>query len=294
MGTFSRSWSLVEQSFAVLRQNRSLVWFPILSGICELLVIISFVLPIWYFLNFDVSQTGEGYSGYSYYLIVFLFYFINFFIITFFNVGLVYCAHKNLHGEKTTFKEGLDFALSNIKKIFAWVLLAATIGTILRVISDKAGILGKIFSGVAGIAWGLVTFLIVPVLIFENKSVVDSAKFSVELFKKTWGEQISGRISMNVVFLFFGIIPFPLIVILLYFLSTIGIFSLSLLVTMGIVYFFYILFLMVLSTSLNGIFTAVLYMYANDKTIPSSFNQDLIKGAFKLKKSDKPTSSTSE
>ena len=40
-------WELVGQSYRVLREEKRLIVFPLLSGIACLLVLAGFVLPLW-------------------------------------------------------------------------------------------------------------------------------------------------------------------------------------------------------------------------------------------------------
>ena len=44
--SFSRSWEMISQSYAVLKKQKTLVTFPILSGVACLLVAISFIAPM--------------------------------------------------------------------------------------------------------------------------------------------------------------------------------------------------------------------------------------------------------
>ena len=48
-----------------------------------------------------------------------------------------------------------------------------------------------------GLSWTLVTYLIVPVLIFEEGGVYDSIERSASLFRKRWGEQIAGSFGFG-------------------------------------------------------------------------------------------------
>jgi len=45
-GKFSRSWALMKASAAVLQSDKSLLVFPLLSGLCTLLVAASFLVPV--------------------------------------------------------------------------------------------------------------------------------------------------------------------------------------------------------------------------------------------------------
>ncbi len=67
---------------------------------------------------------------------------------------------------------------------------------ILRAIQERAGFLGKIVAGLAGVAWSLATFFMVPVLVLEQHSIRESFTRSVSTFKQTWGESMGGNISI--------------------------------------------------------------------------------------------------
>ncbi|MBP6812364.1 MAG: hypothetical protein KA138_12635, partial [Saprospiraceae bacterium] len=56
-----------------------------------------------------------------------------------------------------------------------------------------------------GIAWSVLTFFVVPVLIFEDKGVIDTVKESGRLMKQKWGESLAANVSFGV-FHFLGII----------------------------------------------------------------------------------------
>lgn len=193
-----------------------------------------------------------------------------------------------LNGKDPTFKDGLKKAWKHIDQIFVWSLISATVGLILRLIIDKieeseklgpiGKIVGMIFIGLLGMAWSFLTFFVVPVMIFENKSVFASIKHSGSLFKKTWGENVIGQFSMGLVFLLLGLAGLGALV--LAFLSG----SLMVIVVVGGLTLLYWTLLAILSASLNGIFVAALYNYATTGKVPSAYSQELVKGAFRAKK----------
>ena len=43
----SYTWNLMGASWQVLRQDKEMLLFPLLSGICCLLVLASFAIPMW-------------------------------------------------------------------------------------------------------------------------------------------------------------------------------------------------------------------------------------------------------
>ena len=72
----------------------------------------------------------------------------------------------------------------------AWALVSATVGIILHLIERRAGFLGRIATALVGGVWSLVTFFVVPVLVLEDKGVVDSVKESVSLIRRRPGVRV--------------------------------------------------------------------------------------------------------
>ncbi len=127
-GTFSRSWTLLKESFAVLKDNAGLIVFPVISGICTLIVSAAFFVPG--FLLFGSSGESESVNPLIY-VLLFLFYLVSYTVIIFFNAALIFCVRNILHGQPTTFSEGMGMAWRNIGKIVGWAAVSATVGMVL-------------------------------------------------------------------------------------------------------------------------------------------------------------------
>jgi len=225
---------------------------------------------------------SETLGGYSFWLIAFFYYLLNYFVITFFNVGLITCANIRLSGGDPTLGDGFRNASKNIGKIFIWALISATVGVILRMISDKQKTVGRIIAGIIGMAWNLLTFFVVPVMIFEKISPLESIKKSGELFKKTWGENAIVQISMAGFFTLLSLGVF-LVAIGLGIFAVVSLKSVIFAITIFLIMVLTLIVLSIISSSLNGIFVAALYKYANDGQVPSVYDSEIIKSAFKPK-----------
>src|SRR5574337_30314 len=113
-GKFARSWALMKASAAVLRADKSLLLFPLLSGICTLLVAASFLIPV------GVMTIGGEHAGQDFhermsvgaYLLMFAFYLVQYFVIIFFQTALTGVALMHLRGEPTSVGAGLALARS--------------------------------------------------------------------------------------------------------------------------------------------------------------------------------------
>jgi hypothetical protein len=139
----SNGWKISMNSFKVLKENKQLVIFPILSGISLLLILGSFVTVVLAAAGWNVDAVNEPGETTSI-LYLFLYYLVNYFVVVFFNTALVHCSRLYFHGEEVTIEKGLRFSMSRIGTIFAWSMFAATVGTILRLIEENAGWIGKL------------------------------------------------------------------------------------------------------------------------------------------------------
>jgi hypothetical protein len=112
-----------------------------------------------------------------------------------------------MKGKTPTVSQGMAGAGKHIGKLFVWALIAASVGTALRFVEQKtAGVGGKVAAWAFEVAWGLATYFIVPVLIFEDLRPWPSIKRSAWLFKESWGETFFGELSIA---FFFSILALP-------------------------------------------------------------------------------------
>ena len=197
----SNGWDLSMNSFKVLRENRQLILFPILSGLSMLLVVSSFFMILFASSGWDITEidTLKEHGTVVNYLILFGYYVVNYFIIVFFNTALIHCTHLYFQGQRPTVGEGLRFAAGRIGAIFAWAVFAGTVGTILRIIQDRVGFLGKILTGLIGVAWSIATFFVVPIIAYENVGPLAAFRRSAGMMKSKWGESIGATFSFGII-----------------------------------------------------------------------------------------------
>jgi hypothetical protein len=196
----SNGWNLSMNSFAVLKENRQLIVFPILSGLSMLLVVSSFFVILFASSGWDIDAAAIRDQGTVVnYIVLFGYYVVNYFIIVFFNTALIHCTHLYFQGQRPTVSEGLRFAAGRIGAIFAWAVFAASVGAILRIIQDRVGFLGKIITGLIGAAWSIATFFVVPVIAYENMGPLTAFRRSATLMKEKWGESIGATFSFGII-----------------------------------------------------------------------------------------------
>ena len=97
MNTLSRSWDLIGESFAILRKDKKLVLFPILSGLSTLAIAAMYFLPLF---HMGVLEQYKAYRTVdpTVYAWLFLWYCTNYFVVIFFNCALAACAQIRFAG----------------------------------------------------------------------------------------------------------------------------------------------------------------------------------------------------
>jgi len=194
----SAGWRITMNSFTILKKNKQLIIFPILSGISLLLLMGIFILGILAVAGWDVDYINTD-NDIVNYALMFLFYFINYFVVVFFNMALIHCSKLYFNGEEVSVSIGLKFSASRIGVIMSWALFAATVGTILKIIQENSGWLGKVITGLIGIVWGITTFFVVPVIAYENLGPLAAFKRSALLMKEKWGESLAATFSLGLI-----------------------------------------------------------------------------------------------
>jgi len=268
----SNGWTLAINSLKVLKENKQLIIFPVLSGISLVLIMGSFVL-VFLGVNGWSDENIEDPGTIGNYLYLFLFYLVNYFIVVFFNMGLIHCTRLYFRGEEVSINAGLRFSLSRIGTIFSWAVFAATVGTILRIIQEESGLIGKIITGIIGIVWNIATFFVVPVIAYEGLGPIAAFKRSSQLMKQKWGESLGATFS-------FGLIQFLAMIVLIIPLFFIGnmihpIGGIALAI-MGV------FIIATIFSAAQTIFVSAVYHNINDEPV-KHFNQQMIDGLFQKK-----------
>lgn len=280
---FSRignTWELMGASWDLLKKDKELLLFPILSSICCLLVSASFLVPFW-LVNENLvppAQDAPLEEQVLYYGVLFVFYVVNYFVMTYFNAAVIGAAIKRMRGGDPTFGDGIRFANRRLPQIAGWAVVSATVGLILRMIEDRSEKVGAIVAGLLGAVWTLTSFLVIPILVVEGVGPITALTKSTKMLKETWGEQIVSNFSFGVIFFFLNLPSFLLIGggIYLYLAMELLVLGVAL-IAIGVVL---LLLLGVIQTCLQSIFQAALYVYAREGHVEGSrFHENLMRNS---------------
>lgn len=203
---FSNSWELTKQSWSVLRADKHLMVFPLLSGFLTVLVCISFFIPAIVIVGPMLGESGVKntqsidpalkVAGFA---LMFVLYFVINVIVTFFNASLIACAIARFNGEDSSAAAGMKAALRRWPQILGWAAVNATVGVALQMLREKAGWIGRLVLGLVGTAWNIATFFVVPALVIEGVGPIKAVKRSFDVIKKTWGESLIAQVGVGLV-----------------------------------------------------------------------------------------------
>jgi hypothetical protein len=272
MGRIGNTIQLAKASWEVLKADRELVLLPLMSGIASFVVVVLFIAPI--FLSLRAEGAAEAQFGILEFVLFFLLYVVLAFITIYFNAALIYAADDRMRGIDPSLRSALRSATEKAGAILPWAIISATVSVVLRSLQERAGIIGRIVIGLVGVAWSLVTFLVLPIIVLEDLGAVAAIKRSTFLFKRTWGENVVAQAGFGILGAVLSL-PAVGVVFLGFTLGTVG-------VIVGLVIaFLWVVTVSIVISALSGIYQTALYHYASDGEIPGgAFPEQAVAAAF--------------
>ncbi|WP_440766717.1 DUF6159 family protein [Natronorubrum sp. DTA7] len=206
---FRTGFEIAKASFGVLRREKWLLVFPLLYGLtwaAGLALLLAGLFVALIGVGFGLGAvdqvasvsdgTVDGVAQVAMLALSFLVMFVATAVATFFSAALVHSVGSLFHGESTSIRDGLAGAWESRRTILAWGVVGAVVGLIFQALESQDGWGAQIVRAIAGAAWFMMTFFIVPVIVFQGGGVRESLRDSVSLFRETWGE--AGGISLGV------------------------------------------------------------------------------------------------
>ncbi len=273
-------WEITKQSFKAIKEDKEILIFPLLSGIFS----IGFsVLFFFFFLlgNITLLIANQNLANLALYFWFFIYLLGTYFIAIFFQAAIITSATIRFSGKNPSFSDGLKGPAKKIFPLFIWAVISAIVGILLKLIEN----LGKgrskgtqtaasITSYFLGLAWALLTFFTVPILLFENTSTFGAIKRSKDLFIRTWGENVTAQFTIGGISF---LITLPFIgIFLISFLSG----NIAFIIFALVILLLAITVISVVSTSVNGILKSALYKYATSRKMPSVYTPETLQNLF--------------
>lgn len=281
LGKFKASRLIVKESWGVLKQDKELMWFPVISAIVAMFAVVIMGIAYFEFIlggNFSNLSSDTGPGPLVSYGILLVYYLVMFYIANFFQAAMLVIIAARFRGQNLGFGDGIRGAVKNSGKLFIWSLISATVGVVLKLIADRGKIFSIIVAALLGAAWNILTYFSLPALIVGGVSVKESFKESAAAIRKTWGETIIVNFGVS---LFISIIILLVSVIAITMMVVVQS-AVPILIMLGL-WILFVVAALIVSATLGSIFKLALYEYAKNGTIPAGFSPELIRGAIRKK-----------
>ncbi len=206
----SRGWKMTRLGVEVVRADPELMVYTFLSALFSLVAIGAAISGS---VGLDVIASDSECVGeecgseliFAHMAIWFVFYLLVSVITVFWNAAIIASAHERLSsGTNPRFFYGIGQAMKCLPQILIWGVIAGTVGLFVQALeglahSEDSPVPLRIVAGLAsfiiGIAWWIVTFFVIPMIVLERAGVLDGMSRSTELFKRTWGEDVASHIG---------------------------------------------------------------------------------------------------
>lgn len=279
MGRYRRGWELAKHSWGVVKADRSLVVFPIISAIAGIVTaVVFFGAGAGIIAGTHADWVGIVLAVIGVYLLIA--------IGIFCGVALSACAALALEGHETTVSEGIAAARERQGLIFEWAGVQLVVGGLISVVEALlrevgGGIVAAIFGGLANFAWSVATFFVVPVIAFEKLSPRDAVRRSSTIVRERWGEGVTGAFAIGGIAFLVGILPAAILIAVGVAVSGSSPALGAVLIVLGGVV---LVVVVLVQVTISAVFKVALFRFATDGRVLAGFQQQELEAAFRHKR----------
>jgi hypothetical protein len=174
-------------SIGVLRNNRRLLVFPLLSGAALVLVSGGVAVPVvieaWAKSSpstVDVISLGVGYLLLG-------------FVLTFCNAALICAVDDVLRGEPVRVGASCRRAVRYWRGLLAWSLLSTTVLLLIRQL-ERIPVVGWVMNELFSAGWAAATYLALPAMMVDGLGAVEGTRRSARMLRQTFSRQVYGSL----------------------------------------------------------------------------------------------------
>lgn len=262
LGGFPRGLDLVGVCLRIIWKDKEILAYQGLSIAMCVLLLIAFMSAITH--GFDREYIEQSVNPVAVIFQLFPYLVLAGFIGTYFRAATIAVATIRMKGGNPTYSDGLEVATRKSHKILGWAIISAVVGTVIALIRSRNRA-GRVAADAAHLAWGVATYFVIPVMLFENEGPISAIERSTSIMKRTWRESLAGNLGMGLVF-------FMLIIVGWMFLFPIGIALGGIVgvVTLGVIW---MISIMIFSSAASGVLVAALYRLARTGKRPAAMDE---------------------
>ncbi len=272
VGRIANGWHIATASWRVLSRDRELVLIPVLAAVAAALAFAAVAVPG--FLLLGGSDAAQA-SDVALWLVLVLASVVATWAVAIGSAAVVAGAAERMGGGEPTLGSAFAAARARAGRLLGWAVLATVVSIILDQLEQRFGFLGRMVSWIAGTAFGVVSFLALPVIVFEDVGPIEALRRSARLLRSTWGEQLAFNFGLGLLG-FFAILPAValaagLVVTGVVVLQVVGV----------VVAAAWIVLVLAVTSALSAVFKAALYRWAVGLPVDPAFDAGGLTAAFR-------------
>jgi len=269
VGRISNGWRLAKSSWRVLSQDRELVSIPIVAGVISL-VVFAIVGGV------GVLLVGDNDSAdWALWIILALAGVLATWVSVIGQAAVISGAGQRMDGEDPTLGTAFAGARGRTGRLLEWAVLATAVSIVLDTIRDRLGFAGQIIAGIGNMAFQVLSFLALPVIVFEDVGAIESFKRSSQLLRSTWGEQLAFTFGLGLIG-FLAALPGIAVAVGA---GASGVTAVAIVgITLGVLW---VLAVIAVTSTLSAVFKTALYRHARGLPVDLAFAPSDLSGAFR-------------
>jgi hypothetical protein len=188
---------LMRDSYAVVRRNAALLWFPVISTSC-----LAVLAGFWVLWGDSLYVTG-GTSIVLIPLVIAGLYSLSF-VGVFFSVALAGTAAEVIDGGEPSIGDGIDVAFDRLGAIAAWAAISIFVALAIGLVKSIKGL--RLLGDAAQIAWSFATIFVVPLIALDDVGAESARQKSFHLARQEWQVESGGLLALQAALLVPGVI----------------------------------------------------------------------------------------
>ena len=216
MKTIKRSWRLFKTSYRVASKDKELIYLQLIAT--AITVVGGFIIwGLMFSIFWDFNSNTFRSQGAFYTIASLLTYWLFGTVFSYYNGAQILVVYERITGGAPTVESSLAAVKPFRANLFKWGMLTATVSFLLTIPIAIANSGGTIVLGIMAIiievVLYIITFLVLPVIVFEKLNLVQAVKRSAQLLKKTWELQLVLGLANWLLFLLAGaVLAIPVVI----------------------------------------------------------------------------------
>ncbi len=294
----ARSWkqskAVTSQAWGVIKANPYMLAFPALSAVLAVIAVLVIggagVAALGWSAVESEAASGEVSTGSVVIGVVILFIaaYVATLITVLFMGGLVKCADEELQGRDSSFGAGMSASFSRLPALMGWALIETIVGWLISAVQGDGTndnvfvtILRVVLSGLMQMAWTIISFFVLPLIVLRGKGSVQAIKESVSLIRQTWGMQVAGGVRIGGIIGLIAVLPGILVAVVGGFIAFSGTPALG--VPISAIGVIVVIVGTVLTSAMKAVFSVALLHYVEQGTAVGPFSTDQLQAAVRVK-----------